>query len=85
MLRASEVPDMPPSPPQRPTLDISLAGAKLARFSFEAEHVKITGTVSVDLGDNYPDPRTPEQKLLMAKQRVRAFTMELASAAQRMS
>ena len=67
----------------RPTITVSLVDDQLARFTFEDEHSKISGNVSLKLeGRGYP-ARTKEECLRMARYRINALSTAFAEACAR--
>ena len=64
--------------PGNPTISIHLVDGTLARFSFEDEHTKLTGNVSIGLPRGVPDVRTKEQRLQLARERIIAMTASLS-------
>ena len=59
---------------------VKLVDDTLAKFTFEDEHTKISGNVSLMISDGRPDTRTKEERLRMAKQRILSLSNSFAQA-----
>jgi hypothetical protein len=64
-------------------ITLSLVDDQLARFTFEDEHSKITGNVSLKLEGGGHDARNKEDRLKMARFRINALSAALSQACAR--
>ena len=67
----------------RLTITISLVDNQLARFTFEDEHSKIIGSVSLKLEGGIRDARNKEDRLKMARFRINALSAAFSQACAR--
>jgi hypothetical protein len=56
--------------PGTPTIAVHLVDGTLARFSFEDEHTKLSGNVSIGLPRGVPDIRTKDERIQLARERI---------------
>jgi hypothetical protein len=66
-----------------PTISVHLVDGTLARFSFEDEHTKLSGNVSIGLPRGVPDVRTKDERTQLARERIIAITAALSRAVAR--
>ena len=69
--------------PGMPTISVHLVDGTLARFSFEDEHTKLSGNVSIGLPRGVPDVRTKDERIQLARDRIIAITAALHRACAR--
>ena len=67
----------------RPSITVSLVDDQLARFTFEDEHCKVSGNVSLKLDGGGHDARNKEDRLKMARYRINALSAAFAEACAR--
>ena len=67
----------------RPDIIVSLVDDQMARFTFEDEHSKVTGNVSLKLEGGGRDGRSKEDRRKMARFRINALSAALAQACAR--